>query len=158
MTTLPPKQVVPFKIATTTISKNIHQPGWLYGRLILVPTNKEVDAINDMIESLVPRTGTKLPSADVLEDYRDVMRFNTEYVNTVSLNGFPRHLLTLKPGMVLIILRNISPKEGLCNGTKGSHEEILNNQFLVCKLTTSDKRVLIPRIKFISEARSYAFE
>ena len=86
--------------------------------------------INDMIEAWVPGTGTKLPSSDVLEDYRDVMRFNTEYVNTLCPNGFPRHLLTLKKGMVLMVLRYISPKEGLCNGTKGSREEILNNQFL----------------------------
>ena len=72
--------------------------------------------------------------------------------------SFPRHLLTLKKGMVLMVLRNISPKEGLCNGTKVIYKNILNNKLLVCKLTTSNKSVLIPRIKFISEQGSYAFE
>ena len=140
------------------ISSNITSQGWLQGRSIIAPTNKEVDAINDMMEGWVPGTATKLTSADTLEDYRDIMRFNMEYVNTLCPNGFPRHVISLKPGMVIMLLRNISPKEGLCNGTKLIYERILNNKLLVCKLTTSDKRVLIPRIKFISEAGSYAFE
>ena len=140
------------------VSINISNPGWLQGRSIIAPTNKEVDAINDIMEGWVPGTAIKLTSADTLEDYRDIMRFNMEYINTLCPNGFPRHLISLKPGMVIMLLRNISPKEGLCNGTKLIYERILNNKLLVCKLTTSDKRVLIPRIKFISEAGSYAFE
>ena len=140
------------------VSINISNPEWLQGRSIIAPTNKEVDAINDIMEGWVPGTAKKLTSADTLEDYRDIMRFNTEYVNTLCPNGFPRHQISLKPGMVIMLLRNISPKEGLCNGTKLIYERILNNKLLVCKLTTSDKRVLIPRIKFISEAGSYAFE
>ena len=35
---------------------------------------------------------------------------------------------------------------------------ISHNKLLVCKLTTSNKTVLIPRIKFISEQGSYTFE
>ena len=140
------------------VSINISNPEWLQGRSIIAPTNKEVDAINDIMEGWVPGTAIKLTSADTLEDYRDIMRFNMEYINTLCPNGFPRHLISLKPGMVIMLLRNISPKEGLCNGTKLIYERILNNKLLVCKLTTSDKTVLIPRIKFISEAGSYAFE
>ena len=40
-----------------------------------------------------------------------------------------------------MLLLNMSPKEGLCNRTKLIHERILNNKFLVCKLTTSDKKL-----------------
>ena len=32
------------------IRENINTPGWLEGRTILSPTNKEVDAINNMME------------------------------------------------------------------------------------------------------------
>merc|ERR1712082_595010 len=31
-------------------------------------------------------------------DYRDVMRFNTEYLNTLCPNGFPRHNINPEPG------------------------------------------------------------
>ena len=89
---------------------------------------------------------------------RDVMRFSTEYLNTLCPNGFPKHLLNLKPGMPLIVLRNISPKEGLCNGTKVTFVRCLNNKLLLCKIIGTDKEVLIPRIKFITNPGSYAFE
>ena len=52
--------------------------GWLDGRCLLAPTNKEVDTINDLMESWVPGALIKLSSADTLEDYRDFIRFNTE--------------------------------------------------------------------------------
>ena len=137
---------------------NVTSDGWLDGRSLLAPTNKEVDTINDLMESKMPGTAFKLSSSDTLEDYRDVMRFNTEYLNSLCPNGFPRHLLTLKPGIPLMLLRNISPKEGLCNGTKLIFQQILNNKLLVCKLAGSGKTVLIPRIKFISNPGSYPFD
>ena len=57
-----------------------------------------------------------------------------------------------------MLLRNISPKDGLCNGTKLIFEKVLDNKLLVCKFPSSDKTVLIPRIKFISDPKFYAFE
>ena len=136
---------------------NIQDPEWLCGRSILTPTNKEVDTINDMMEAQVPGSSLQLTSADQLEEYQDFMRYTTEYLNTLCPNGFPRHRLCLKPGMPLMILRNISPKEGLCNGTKVTYIRCLNNKLLVCKLSGSGKEVLIPRIKFISDPLMYTF-
>lgn len=140
------------------LPRNLACDGWLAGRSMLAPTNKEVDTINDLMETQVPGVPTKLSSADTLEEYRDVMRFNIEYLNTLCPNGFPRHNINLKPGMPLILLRNISPKEGLCNGTKLIYQRTLNNVLLVCKLAGNNKEVLIPRIKFIPEPGSFPFE
>ena len=146
------------KMVFPDLSTNIATQGWLDGRSIVAPTNREVDAINDLMETWVPGTRNMLTSSDTLEDYRDIMRFNTEYLNTLCPNGFPRHVLSLKPGMVIMLLRNISPKEGLCNGTKLIYQRTLNNRLLECKLAASDKTVLIPRIKFISDSGSFAFD
>ena len=156
------------------LAANITSHGWLEGRSMLAPTNKEVDTINDLMESWVPGSTNKLTSSDTLEDYRDVLRFNTEYLNSLSPNGFARHVISLKPGMPLMILRNISPKEGLCNGTKVIFQRILNNRLfylyllylfiqlnnrlLVCKLAGSNKTVLIPRIKFVSVGGGFPFD
>ena len=57
-----------------------------------------------------------------------------------------------------MLLQNISPKDGLCNGTKLIFEKVLDNKLLVYKFLSSDKRVLIPRIKFISDPKFYAFK
>ena len=48
------------------VSNNITNPGWLYGRSIIAPTNKEVDAINDIMEGWVPRSANRLTFADTL--------------------------------------------------------------------------------------------
>ena len=63
------------------LHQNMTCAGWLDGRSILAPTNKELDSINDLMEIRVPGVPTKQSRADTLEDYRDVMRFNTEYLN-----------------------------------------------------------------------------
>ena len=137
---------------------NLSDPRWLEGRALLAPTNYEVDEINDLMETWMPGISTKLSSADTLENYQDVMRFNTEYLNNLCPKGFPRHIISLKPGMPLMLLRNINPKEGLCNGTKLIYVRNINMKLLVCKLPGTDRDILIPRIKFLPESGSFPFE
>ena len=137
---------------------NIRKPGWLEGRTILAPTNKEVDAINQMMENWLPQEGTKHSSADSLENPADAFRFNTEYLNSLRPNGFPQHKLNLKPGMPLMLLRNINPRQGLCNGTRLIFEKCVDNKLLQCKVFETGRLVLIPRIIFIPKANEYPFE
>ena len=126
------------------LKDNIQDPNWLPGSFIITLTNKAVDAINDLMETWVPGLSTNITSADTLENYNDQMRFTVEYLNTLCPNGFPRHIIALKPGMPLMLLRNINPKEGLCNGTKLIYVKTLSNKLLMCKLAGSGKEVLIP--------------
>ena len=123
------------------IQANYTKPGWFEGRAILAPTNKEVDSINDMMQDCLPGTGVKLNSADTLENPTDAFRFNAEYLNTLKPNGFPQHMLDLKPGMPLMLLRNINPRQGLCNGTRLMFEGMINNKLLRCRIVGSDRLV-----------------
>ena len=138
--------------------RNVLNTKWLEGRCILAPTNKDVDCVNDMMEKMVPGTSVKLFSSDNLENYADIMRFNTEYLNTLCPNGFPRHTITLKPGMLIMLLRNICPKEGLCNGTKLIFLRSLHNKLLICKLPGTGETIMIPRIKFLPEQGTFPFD
>ena len=85
------------------------------------------------MEGWVPGTVNKLTSTDTLEDYHDIIWFNVEYINTICPNGFPQHMISLKPGMINMLFCNISQKEGLYNGTKLIYETISNNKLLVSK-------------------------
>ena len=143
------------KTVFPNLATNLPSQGWLDGRVLLALTNKEIDTANDIIETWVPGTPTRLSSADTLEDYQDVMRFNTECLISLCLNGFPRLIIIFKPGMPLMILHNISPKEGLCNWAKLFYQRTLNNRLLVCKLARTDKDVIIPWIKFIPDPGSW---
>ncbi|CAN0920578.1 ATP-dependent DNA helicase PIF1, partial [Linum grandiflorum] len=44
--------------------------------------------------------------------------YPTEFLNTLSFNGVPEHELTLKLHTQVMILRNLNPSIGLCNGTR----------------------------------------
>ena len=116
------KQIFP------NINENIIDKNWLDGRSILAATNREVATINDLISDMLPGTNEVFRSVDELENYEDVLRFNTEYLNSLNPNGFPPHSLNLKPGMPLMLLRNINQREGLCNGTKLVFEKALANK------------------------------
>ena len=123
------------------IESKIQTPGWLEGRSILAPTNKEVDAINDIMKDRIPGDVLKLSSADTLQP-----------------NGFPQHMLSLKPGIPLMLLRNLNPRQGLCNGTRLIFDKCINNKLLQCRIVGSERLVLIPRITFIPKVKEYPFE
>ena len=107
---------------------------------------------------MIPGSLTKLSSADTLENPNDAFRFNTEYLNTLKPNGFPEHIITLKAGMPLMLLRNINPRQGLCNGTRLIFEKSIDSKLLQCRIVGSDRVVLIPRITFIPKAGDYPFD
>ena len=140
------------------ISNNISDPHWLEGRCILAATNKEVDMINEMVQDRLPGTTDRLYSADTLGNSGDLLRISEEYLHTLMPNGFPKHVLRLKTGMPLMLLRNLDPREGLCNGTKLIYVKNWGNKLLECKIVGSLKTVLIPRITFIPKVGEFAFD
>ena len=44
--------------------------------------------------------------------------YSLEFLNSLSCSGMPPHELRLRPGTLLILLRNYAPAKGLCNGTR----------------------------------------
>ena len=114
--------------------------------------------INEMISGILPGQQLSYSSADELQNTDDLLRFNVEYLNSLTPNGFPPHCLLLKPGMPLMLLRNLNPREGLCNGTKMIFEKALDNKVLQCVISGTNRTVLIPRIIFIPQKGEFPFE
>ncbi|WOH03956.1 hypothetical protein DCAR_0623361 [Daucus carota subsp. sativus] len=44
--------------------------------------------------------------------------YTPEYLNYVRIPGVPNHQLELKIGAPIVLLRNLAPNKGLCNGTR----------------------------------------
>ena len=116
------------------LTNNINLPGWLEGRAILTPTNKEVDMINNMVQDWLPGDGLALTSADAVENAEDAFRFNMEYLNTLQPNGFPPHILNLKPGMLLRLLCNLNPRKASIMKLAWSSRAALTERFLSAEL------------------------
>jgi len=140
------------------LAQNINNHSWLEGRTILAPTNKEVNMLNECLEEKLPGLTDKFSSADTLQNNQDLLRFNQEYLHTLTPTGFPTHDIRLKTGMPLMLMRNLNPREGLCNGTKLVFIRSVANKVLECQIVGSLRTVLIPRITFIPKAGDYPFE
>jgi ATP-dependent DNA helicase PIF1 len=44
--------------------------------------------------------------------------YPTEFLNSLSITGLCDHELHLKVGVPVMLLRNLDPSRGLCNGTR----------------------------------------
>ncbi|KAF1860123.1 hypothetical protein Lal_00033717 [Lupinus albus] len=73
----------------------------------LTPTHENVQKLNDIIINHFPGEDHNLLSFD-----------EQEYLNSITPSGLPPHVEKVKNGAPLMLLRNIDPKVGLCNGTR----------------------------------------
>ena len=102
---------------------------------------------------------TECFSADVVAPADDYM-VDVEFLNTITLPNFPSHSLKLKKYMPLMLLRNLSPPDGLCNGTRLILLEVINGRLLKCEIATGKCRgnvVLIPRIDLEPDEGTFPF-
>ena len=143
------------------LSHNIEIPGWMNRRAILAPTNKQVDQLNNLISDQFPGYPIVLTSSDEVVNSDDFQRYNSEYLNSLSPNGLPNHRLFIKQGMPLMLMRNLNPKMGLCNGTRLIFRKLHKNHLLECRIVGGEHKirtVLIPRITLRPKDREFPFE
>ena len=60
-----------------------------------------------------------------------------------------------------MLMRNLNPKMGLCNGTRLIFQRLLKNHLLECKIVGGEyrnRKVLIPRITLQPKEREFPFE
>ncbi|KAK8921420.1 hypothetical protein KSP39_PZI020910 [Platanthera zijinensis] len=86
-------------------------------RAILTPLNEHVNMLNDITVLQLPGEEVIYYSYDSVSD--DASNFyQPEFLNTLTPGNLPPHKLKLKVGAPIMLLRNIDPKFGLCNGTR----------------------------------------
>ena len=96
---------------------------------ILCPKNEDVLSVNEKILDLIDGEKTVYTSADEIQndEYNENEIYPQEFINTVTPNGMPPHLLNLKINCVVILLRNLNHQIGLCNGTRLIVKKLLNH-------------------------------
>lgn len=84
----------------------------------------------------------------ITEDESELLQFPVEFLNSLEMTSLPSNELTLKEGVVVILLRNLNLIKGLLNGTRLIVKKMFENS-LDLEIITGQKvgqRVLLPRI------------
>jgi ATP-dependent DNA helicase PIF1 len=106
-----------------------------------------VDGINARMIDRFPGKATLFYSLDSVDD-DECNNYPQDFLNSITHNGLPPHELRIKINCSLILLRNLDPCSGLCNGThlvvRTVDKHILDAE--IVNGTQAGDRVFIPRI------------
>lgn len=87
-------------------------------------------------------------SADKIIDDGGIDIYPTEYLNSIDIPNLPPHELNLKIGAPVILLRNLDPSAGMCNGTR-MRVVRCGGRVIECEILTgkhAGQIVFVPRI------------
>ena len=122
-------------------------------RAILSPTNKIVNALNDVALDALKDNGahvTVYTSTDTIQGAtaNDYINYPIDFLHSLEMAGLPPHELRLTPGSIIILLRNLDASLGLVNGARCTVKRCQPRFIDVLVLTgrAAGERVYIPRI------------
>ena len=149
---IPPQMMTDDDLISTIYGQNLQHMAVeeLAQRVILAPTNKDTLDMNRKIIAQLPGELRIYYSSDsiISEDPADALNYTPEFLHDQTPSGMPPHILALKPGVIIMLLRNLNPKKGLCNRTRLMIKSLQNN-FITAEIVSVCNRgeiVFLPRI------------
>jgi ATP-dependent DNA helicase PIF1 len=113
------------EVLTNTVFPGISGPNtpsptteFLSDWAILAARNDTMTSINNSILGSMPGKETTFLSADSIVNNGEGTLYPAEYLNAIEVSNLPHHELKLKISAPIILLRNLNPSIGMCNGTK----------------------------------------
>jgi hypothetical protein len=103
------------------IENNIGNIEYFASRAILTPRNTYVIDINQRVGARFTTQARTYVSSDSIvegDDPEQARLFPDEFLHSLNVSGMPPHSLELKVGYPVMLLRNLAPEKGLCNGTR----------------------------------------
>ncbi|XP_028091409.1 uncharacterized protein LOC114291740 [Camellia sinensis] len=137
---------------------------FLTERTILSARNDDVSAINTAALNIFPSNTHTYLAADKMSeddeiDRAIINRYPNEYLNSLDPPGIPAFKVELKVGCPIMLLRNIAPKDGLCNGTRLMVSRC-NTRIIEAQILNGEKcgnLVFIPRISLTPSSSEMPF-
>ena len=99
------------------LAGNSTRPEWLAERAIISPTNRNVNRLNTWLMDDFPGEEKEYRSVDSAMSDGEAVQYPVEFLNSLELTGMPSHILKLKIGSPIMVLRSMEPPK-TTNGTK----------------------------------------
>ena len=136
-------------------------PEYFLNRMILAPRNADVGEMNQKILEKMTGDVRQYISADEMvqeagADPNDGDSLPVEFLRSINSSSLPPGELNLKVGCPIILLRNLSPSVGLCNGTRMVVTR-MSNRVLEARLLGGEhdgEIAMIPRITLTPSSRA----
>jgi len=139
------------------LANNCTSVSYMRERAILSTRNEYVDSL--MMIAKFPGEEKVYYSHDSIDD-DSTNNYPLDFLNSIIPNGLPPHELKIKKNCPVILLRNLDPHNGLCNGTR-LIVKALEDNVIDCEIVNGQhagNRVFIPRIPLsLSEDISLPF-
>ncbi|VDN00438.1 unnamed protein product, partial [Onchocerca ochengi] len=121
-------------------------------KTLKLTANMDIQLQNDRLAGI-------FSSFDTVVEGDEAVDYPTEFLNSLNLPGMPLHVLQLKIGMPIIMLRNINQPKPY-NGTRLAVKKLMTNVVQATILTGSFKGedVLTPRIPMIPTDMPFQFK
>lgn len=151
-------------VCTQIFGKQLDASSNFSDRVILCPHNEETNSINEIILSKLPGSYKIYYSVDTakpigldMTEYDTTMKWQPDVLNKMNLPGLPRHKLKLKKNAIVMLVRNLSSKNNLCNGTRLKilelHEHSLKTEIITGE--QSGQIAYIPKIQLETGEHSH---
>jgi len=154
----------------TSIYPNLNRPqedSYFAERAILTSRNAEVKELNEQLLSRFPGELKTYNGADSIQTEEGVnleadvaQMYQPEFLASLDASGLPLSKLQLKLGVPVMVLRNLDPANGLCNGTRGVVIN-MSQHVIEIRITSGDFRgntAFIPRIILDSTEGDFPFK
>ena len=140
---------------------------WLASNAILTVMNANLSRINEHVGNKIPGPYRRYLSADSVkcenpnDQAEKELCYPQELLNRLSAgSAMPDHILLLKKGFIVMLLRNICPEEGHSNGTRYVVTGMTNN-LLFLKVATGQykgKLLTLPRVECSPGDKNYPLQ
>jgi hypothetical protein len=132
-----------------------HHPNQYFSeRIILSSMNKDVNVLNKTVLDRFPGPIQTFYSADFIPPSEQIgegdpmLNYPVEHLNEINGSTLPLAKLELKAGCPVMILKNLDPSHGVCNGSRGILTRY-RNRVLEVRLITGQyagETIFIPRV------------
>ena len=124
----------------------------MIGNVIICPHNRNVKMINDKVVDMLETTKYTSYSSDTSTN--ECLELSEEVLNTFEVPGLPTHELRIKEKMQIMLMRNLSKKRKLCNGTRLIVQKLTGSLLYAMNPITKEE-VIFPRFELESDVKKF---